>query len=591
MNLKLENILSKNIFKQVLKEEINSGDYFKDYIPVYLLAEPVETQFKYSDFGDEVNAGPLVLSEKDVDDIISTGKLLNLYTFMLETKEGELKFTIDGRQINDPTYEGAVLVKNRPYTINLISGKEPKRIDAQSVNLDKKSLDNLNSDFSELKKTASSLKSMKLSQYADNPNFRKALMLNLINSKLTNIKINGEPISKTLIKLNNNGLLEAPNPRDINKKQQLPQGWENLVSKFFTEVFKLFATLHKCCSDTETYIEVKKFFKLLFLIVKEGKSNYGDQQKIDKLFKQFAGNMGNLINSIVRKPEFVAGKSGKPSDEEIEKRRAAKERGRKMMDKNIDNNVTSFKDFDSDLQTSEYNRLGFVIKEENGKKQIIFIDFNISTEDIEDSFDNFTDEYELNDDDGEFKGDLDPEDIKRIGFNLYGKDAGRLFPNLSFKYKDIKTLFGLLGSGGLETATNKIKDRYGIYDMSWAESGGGASSKTMKNLPKYILEFDLDVNFRDKDKNFVKFKKGDRVIFNYDKDNRILIHKISAKKYANVSQVIIEMNLKPEIGKTYDSKIIKIIPLKGNIIESQPNYKVRFTIKDPKQEGGEENKK
>jgi len=271
MNLKLENILSKNIFNQVLKEEINSGDYFKDYIPVYLLDEPVETQYKYSDYGDEIKLGSLNVSQKDIDDLVVTGKLLNLYTFLLQTKEGELKFTIDGKEINDPSYEGAVLVKNRPYNINLISGEGPTRVNAQSVNLDKKSLDSLNNDFSELKKTASSLKSMRLSQYADNPNFRKALMLNLINSKLTNIKINGEPISKTLIKLNNNGLLEAPNPRDINKKQQLPQGWENLVSKFFTEVFKLFATLHKCCSSSDTYIEVKKFFKLLFLIVKEGK--------------------------------------------------------------------------------------------------------------------------------------------------------------------------------------------------------------------------------------------------------------------------------------------------------------------------------
>ena len=49
----------------------------------------------------------------------------------------------------------------------------------------------------------------------------------------------------------------------------------------------------------------------------------------------------------------------------------------------------------------------------------------------------------------------------------------------------------------------------------------------------------------------------------------------------NVSQIVIKMDSEPEIGETYDSKIIKMIPLKGKTIETQPNYRVKFTIQEP----------
>ena len=78
---------------------------------------------------------------------------------------------------------------------------------------------------------------------------------------MTNIKVNGEPISVTLKKLYDNKLLEAPKRRDISKKQQLPQGWENQVSQFFAELFKVYSALNKCCKNAEPTNEIKKFFK------------------------------------------------------------------------------------------------------------------------------------------------------------------------------------------------------------------------------------------------------------------------------------------------------------------------------------------
>jgi len=121
-----------------------------------------------------------------------------------------------------------------------------------------------------------------------------------------------------------------------------------------------------------------------------------------------------------------------------------------------------------------------------------------------------------------------------------------------------------------------MKDKYGIYDLSYAESDPQKTTK-MSNLPKYLLQFISDVNYKREDA-FVKFKPEDKIMFNYDKKGKVLIHKTSQKKYTNASQVFIEMNEEPNIGETYGSKIIKMIPLKGETFAIEPNYKVKFKI-------------
>ena len=176
---------------------------------------------------------------------------------------------------------------------------EGRKENTQYVKLKKEELNELNGLTDKLTNSANRLRSLKLSKFSDNKNFRDALLLNLIRSKMTNIKVNGEPISVNLKKLKDNGLLEAPlRSRDVNQKQQLPQGWENQMSTFFENLFKVFARLNRCCKSNPTYIQIKKFFKLLFLIVKEGQANYSDEKKREQLFKKLIGTITNFINSI-----------------------------------------------------------------------------------------------------------------------------------------------------------------------------------------------------------------------------------------------------------------------------------------------------
>ena len=560
MNLKLEEVLNRNLGRRLLQEAINTGDIFKDYVPVVVLGEPTNVKYKLSDKGDQVLIGEIKLSEEDFGKIMqSGGKPQPTYTFILDIEGKPTEIKLDGREVNTPE-NGVSLIKDRSYNIlvgettNTAGGEEgvegEKETGGKEVFLNiknKPEFDKFNSDFEKLKSSSKKLKGLKLSKFADNPNFRKALVLNLINSKLTNIKVNGEPISVTLKKLYDNKLLEAPRSRDINTKQQMPSGWENLVSKFFVELFKVFSLLNKYGKNTEPSKEIKKFFKNLYIITREGKSNYSDEKKRDQLFKKIVGNMSNIINYLVSDIKFNNGKQ------------------------QVEN----------------------VIREVDEKKQIIFTEFEVDAESVEDSFEEFADTENI-DDDGSFGQEGESErakmmrakEIERRGFNLYGKDAGKLFPRLSFKFKDITTLFGLLGRGDLSGRQEKIKDRYGIYNLDYATSDDGKTTK-MTNLPKYTLEFINEVNVK-KDKAFIKLNPGDKVVFNYDKNKKMFIHKTSRAKYTNAALVFIEMNTEPKVGETYDSKIVNMIPLKGEAFSVNPNYKVKFKVI---QKGEKDNKK
>jgi len=560
MNLKLEEVLNRNLGRRLLQEAINTGDIFKDYVPVVVLGEPTNVKYKLSDKGDQVLIGEIKLSEEDFGKIMqSGGKPQPTYTFILDIEGKPTEIKLDGKEVNTPE-NGVSLIKDRSYNIlvgettNTAGGEEgvegEKETGGKEVFLNiknKPEFDKFNSDFEKLKSSSKKLKGLKLSKFADNPNFRKALVLNLINSKLTNIKVNGEPISVTLKKLYDNKLLEAPRSRDINTKQQMPSGWENLVSKFFVELFKVFSLLNKYGKNTEPSKEIKKFFKNLYIITREGKSNYSDEKKRDQLFKKIVGNMSNIINYLVSDIKFNNGKQ------------------------QVEN----------------------VIREVDEKKQIIFTEFEVDAESVEDSFEEFADTEDI-DNDGNFGDEGESEKIKmmrakeieRRGFNLYGKDAGKLFPRLSFKFKDITTLFGLLGRGDLSGRQEKIKDRYGIYNLDYATSDDGKTTK-MTNLPKYTLEFINEVNVK-KDKAFIKLNPGDKVVFNYDKNKKMLIHKTSRGKYTNAALVFIEMNTEPKVGETYDSKIVDMIPLKGEAFSVNPNYKVKFKVI---QKGEKDNKK
>ena len=559
MGLKLERVLDKNINTRLLQEAIDTGDIFKEYMPAIVFSEPQQTQFKLSERGDETLTGELLLNSGDVDKMLAEpGKVLPFYTFTLEIKGNTLEVKIDGKQLTNNEYKTAALVKGKAYDMlidgdsEIIGGDETEDSeetkttgDEVFVNIeDEKEFDEFNNEFKKLKDESSNLKSLKLSRFAKNPSFRKALILNLINSKLSNIKINGEPIAVNLKKLKDNNLLEAP-PK---KGDSIPKGWENEIAKFFSELFNVYVTLNKCCKEEEVTQKIKTFLKNLYIITREGRSNYNNEKERDKLFERIVDNMSDIINYLVGDLEF----------------------------------------------TNKKQQVENIIKEEEVKAQIIFTNFDVDAKDIEDSFDEFAeteetgilDSEEIEGEDEEVKK-LRAKEIARRGFNLYGKDVGKLFPTLSFKYRDIKSLLtlGLLGRGNLVGRQEKIKDRYGIYNLP-----GGDKTKSITKLPQYLVRFLRDVNYK-KGEGFVRFKEGDKVMFNYDEDGKQLIHKLSAKKsYTNLAIIYIEMNKKPKIGDTYSSKITKLVPLKGETFSIEPNYKVDFEILDPEKEGKKDGK-
>ena len=88
-----------------------------------------------------------------------------------------------------------------------------------------------------------------------------------------------------------------------------------------------------------------------------------------------------------------------------------------------------------------------------------------------------------------------------------------------------------------------MKDKYGLYDLSYAVTGDTKTTK-MSNLPKVLIQFVNKVDYREDDA-FVKFFPEDKIVFNYDKKNKVLIHKTSQKKYTNASQIFIEMESEP----------------------------------------------
>lgn len=562
MGLNLENTLNKALTTKIIKEAIETGDIFNEYMPAIVFSEPQETEFKLSESDDEPMTGELQLSSGDVDKMLENpGKPLPFYSFTLDIKGNTLEVKIDGKQLTGNKYKTAALVKNQAYDMLLdgdtkdIGGEEGSEESGEEgdietdgsdifVNIeDEKEFDNFNKNFEELKNESKSLKALKLSKFAKNISFRKALVLNLINSKLSNIKINGQPIAVNLKKLNDSNLLEAPNKKG--NKSGIPKGWENEIAKFFSKLFEVYVTLNKCCKEEELTQKIKTFLKKLYLITREGRSNYNNEKERDKLFERIVEEMSEIINTIVDNLKF----------------------------------------------TNKKQQVENIIKEEEVKAQITFLNFNVEPQDIEDGIEDGildSDDVEGQEDETPEQKKLRAKEIERRGFNLYGKDAGRLFPRLSgLKFKDITTLWGLLGRGDLEGRQEKMKDKYGIYNLP----GGEEAAKTITNLPQYLVKFVSDVSLK-KNKEFVRLKNGDKLMMNYDEKDGVLIHKTSRKKgYTNQSLIYIEMKVKPEIGKDYESKIVKIVPLRGETFSTEPNYKVKFQILDAEKEKEEEENK
>jgi hypothetical protein len=170
---------------------------------------------------------------------------------------------------------------------------------------------------------------------------------------------------------------------------------------------------------------------------------------------------------------------------------------------------------------------------------------------------------------------FNPNDIN-MAFTLYGKDPGKLFPYLSTKFKNVKTLFGLLGKGGFLDRLDKTKEEWGIkgYDFS-----GNEKYNTMKTLPKYYVKFEEPLIYKDASGNSFEIKYGETLIFNYDRKDDLLIHKLAEKRKSNVNVIKLELDGKPEMGKRYEAKLKNVIPIKGKAFNIEPGSKYSVKIK------------
>lgn len=221
----------------------------------------------------------------------------------------------------------------------------------------------------------------------------------------------------------------------------------------------------------------------------------------------------------------------------------------------------------------------FIIEADNVTGFIIFTNFDISSQQIEDSVDDMNDEDPLD------VSDITPDEAQKmndLAFLLYGKDVGRILPRYSKKYPGIGKMFGLLKKGGYETSLEKSKEKWGVGRFDF--SGEGPEISGMKNLPMFNVRFEEPLNYSDTEGNKLKINKNDILKFNYDKNNKVLIHRLSKKLSTNIDLIYLSMDTKPTDNKTYQSRLFKIKPRGGQIfdIEINKGYKVRITI-NPKE--------
>jgi len=515
--------LRKSFVSELIKEESLSG-LFNDHAPIVMLLGGIKTKLKFSENPDKEVIADIKISENDYNNILKSKKLLQSYTFILESSGEEKTIILSGKEINEGG--SAILYVNKPYTIieDTDTGKEETQSTENSYR--GKDIEDVNGLLKDLKTETNDYKVIQ--QYKEDPEFRKIFLDSFIDSTKS-IKMNDEKIGATLKKMRSAGLLEEPGMSGLKRKYlKLKLN----LQKFFNNLFKLFAKLHKDGKESKLYKQIKQFYKDLFFIVRQGASNISDEKTRNILWKKLIGSFGNLLSSLNKSNEFVKSKyKGKPKNEAI-------------------------------------------IKEVEDKRTVMFLEFDVTDEDIENNLTDFAEENDIDNEESN-NSDLDPDLIKRYGFMLYGKDTGRIFPMLSLKFRDIKNLIGL-GKGGIEKKTDKMKEKYGLYgDVS------SDSDVSMKNTPKYQLEFIDNINFTDSESGTkIRINSGEKLIFNYMENTKTLVHKQSAQKYGNYSIVEIGEITNPKDGVEYSKKITKIIPLKGGTFELKQNIPVKFKLSE-----------
>jgi hypothetical protein len=229
---------------------------------------------------------------------------------------------------------------------------------------------------------------------------------------------------------------------------------------------------------------------------------------------------------------------------------------------------------DSNNETNE----SFIIEADNVTGFIIFTNFDITSQQIDDSVDDMSDENPLD------VSDITPDEEQKmndLAFLLYGKDVGRLLPRYSKKYPGISKMFGLFKKGGYDTSLEKSKEKWGVSRFDF--SGTDPDIRSMKNLPMFNVQFETPLNYDDGEGNKLKINKDDILKFNYDKNNKVLIHRISKKVNTNISQIYLKMDRTPELGGEYNTRLIKLVPKSGQIfdVETNKGYGAKIKLVEP----------
>ena len=558
MTIKITDILF-NLLEENTKEE--SGEKFTDYTPIVLLSEPTPTQFTLSDNKGNTLDGTVILKSEDLDKLYNKEKL-NDYTFKIESKSFNSTFKISYQELADPETKAPVLVEGKPYTIIPLDSSGDNESSKDSgvgsntnppvpPNLKK----NRNEFFTQLLKVYGGL-DLK-SVYGDG-------FLDKEESKA---------YSKLKSKEDKTNFLNSAKSRNESSKliANLRKGYP---SKFFTRLDKAFKEFNIKGSKSveESYlIEEKKLDK--YTRWKTVFSNKIDNKTIDKLDSNIIGFMA-AVKKWSEEPITYRGKT---------------------QSYKVSYDVDAVKTYweNSYGSKKESLKLGSILNdivlekniltEIKGNKKIIFKNFKVSNNAINNSMNSLGSKTGVDNDgelvpdgeDGKFKTNagLTMDDFKETCFYLYGKDAGKMFPLLSAKFKDIPQLFGLIGRGGLEKRLDKRAEKLGIsrYELQ-------RMIKKDMNLPKFTLKFDEEFSHRDKSGVDIKIKKGEKLIFNWDKSNNIFRHRTSAKKGGVPTEIQIEMNKPLKVGTTYKEKVTKLVTSVGSTFEIKINKPISFTI-------------
>ena len=170
-----------------------------------------------------------------------------------------------------------------------------------------KNLNELNKLLDESKTLSQPLK--EISKYKDDSEFQKIFLDAFINVTKS-VKINKKPLLKTLRDLQDQGLLEAPTSMSGRQRKYLKLKLD--LQNFMTSVMKLFAAVYKSCKKTSnTFQIIKTFFKQLFNIASQGKSNISNQQAREKLWTKLMGNFSQFLSSLNKLPKMEKGKLDK----------------------------------------------------------------------------------------------------------------------------------------------------------------------------------------------------------------------------------------------------------------------------------------